>query len=215
MKPKIETRRKTSTLKTQQKLKKRPRAYDNSTRAGKSAETQKAILESLVQLLVEKKGGEFTFEELAERTGISERTIFRFYGNKEELHRELSAYLMSYLKVGMEKIGVMDIATFAKDSFELFDRHEPLMLAYIYSSFGQEARKLFREKLNATIIEKILSEKPVEMNEANKKKIAVIVSMINAKIWHDIKTDFGFSGQQMGDSIAWAVRSLIRSLDEK
>lgn len=215
MKPRNETRRKASTIKTKQKLKRSVRPYDNTARAEKSAETQKAILLSLVQLLVEKKGGEVTFEEIAKRTGISERTIFRFYGNKEELHRELSAYLVTYLKAGMEKISVMNVAAFAKDSFELFDRYEPLMLAYIYSSFGQEARKLFREKLNAAIIEKILSEKPVEQTETNKKRIAVIVSLINAKVWHDIKTDFGFNGAEIGDSIAWAVRTLIRALDEK
>lgn len=199
-------------LKKKSTSEKAPRSYDNSSRAQRVKADRQLIVQTMVQILVEKKGTEATFEEIAERTGISERTIYRFFKNKTELHRETNLYLTDYLKAGMDQIGSMDMASFAKHTFELFDRNEPLVLAYIYSSFGQEARKLFREKLNQAIIAKVRQEKPLELTPENLKKIAVIVSLVNAKIWHDIKVDFGFSGTQMGDSMAWAIRSLIDAL---
>lgn len=191
------------------------RGYDNSARVQKSVANQQLILQTLVKLLVEKKGAEVTFEEIAESTGISERTIYRFYKNKEELHRELNVYLTGYLREGVENIGAMKIPAFAKYSFELFDRYEDLFTAYVTSTFGQEARRVFRQKLNLAIIEKILAERGITLDVETHRRLAVIVSLISAKVWHDVRVDFGFNGKEMAGPIEWAVQTLLDSLGKK
>jgi AcrR family transcriptional regulator len=188
------------------------RSYDNATRLARATEGKKRIVETLVELLVEKKGGDVTFKEISARSGIPERTIFRFYTDKSELHSELDSYLGSYIGAAVVQLSTMDVAAFAKNAFLLFDKHEPLVLAYLYSPFGREARSLFRRKLNKLIDGKLRIEKKLSDNLATRKKIALICSLINAEIWNDIRKDFSYSGAEMGDSVDWAIRALIKEL---
>jgi len=188
------------------------RAYNNESRRESSEQNKRLIIETLVALLVEKKGGDVTFKEIADRSGLAERSIYRFYNDKEELHLAMDGFLNSYIESSVEQLRTMDVATFAKNAFLLFDRYEALVQAYIYSPFGQEARKLFRHKLNQLIALKLSQEKPSSQSLDRHKKIAVICSLINAKIWNDIRIDFGYSGEDIGDTIEWAISALIEKI---
>ena len=188
------------------------RAYDSGSRRARADEGKKRIVETLVALLVEKHGGEVTFKEIAKVSGIPERTIFRFYSEKAQLHSELDRYLASYIEAAVAQLGTMDVAGFAKNAFLLFDQHEPLVLAYLYSPLGREVRSLFRRKLNKLIEGKLRGEKPINTSITTTKKIALICSLINAEIWNDIRRDFSFSGADMGESVEWAIRALIKEL---
>lgn len=197
---------------TKRKQKKPKRAYDNTSRIKSSQGNQKLIIETLVQLLVEKKGGEVTFNEVAKRAGVSAQTIFRFFKDKEDLHKAMDEYLLYYLKAGVEKINDLNVAGFTKNAYELFDQHEDLVVAYLYSPFGQKARRMFRQKLNRVLIDKILEQKRIKVSKDIETKLAVIVSLVNANLWHDIRSDFGFSGKEMGQAFEWAVNALLADL---
>jgi AcrR family transcriptional regulator len=198
--------------KTNSTANKKKRAYNNTSRAEKSQAHQQEIIQTLVKLLVQNKGGDVTFEEIAQHSTVTVRSIYRFFKDKEELHAAMDSYLLSYLEASTEKIATMDVATFGQTAFSLFDEHESLMMAYLYSPFGKKARVLFRKKFNKQIIQKILQEKKVALTLENKKKLALIVSLINAKIWYDIKTDYQYSGKQMGATVHWALSTLLDSL---
>jgi AcrR family transcriptional regulator len=200
--------------KTRKKAKPRikTRAYDNSRRTKTSAENKQQIVTALVELLVEKKGGDVTFKEIAERTGLAERSIYRFYEDKETLHGELDQYLSSYLEASVNQMQQLSVSGFAQNAFLLFDKHQALVQAYLYSPFGRTARILFRKKLNKLIAAKILSEIKIDSTPEVNKKIAVISALINAKIWDDIRSDHGFSGSEIGVTIKWAVECLIKGL---
>jgi AcrR family transcriptional regulator len=191
---------------------KKKRSYNNQTRLEKSADNQRLIIDTLVDLLVERKGGVVTFEEIAERACISARSVYRLFKDKESLHRSMDEYLLSYLQASDEQISELDVAGFGRNAFQLFEKHEKLVMAYLYSPFGQELRKAFRKKLNLAMTSKILEKKKVALTKENRHKLALIVSLVNAKIWHDIKIDTGFTGNEMGPAIEWALEILIKNL---
>lgn len=192
--------------------KKGRRVYDNSARAEKSVQTQKKIIETLVTLLVEKRGGEVPMQELARRSEITQRSIFRFFKDKKTLHEAMDKYLMSYLQASNEQMQTLDFVGFGKNTYQLFDRHEALTTAYIFSPFGQEARVLLRKKLVQAMIAKIVHERKLDLSPQKLKRLALITSLINAKIWFDIKTDFGFSGEDMGEAVEWSLNTLLTNL---
>lgn len=201
--------------KSQKKIKKKivkTRAYDNTNRAAKSEQTEKLIIEALVELLVERRGGDVSMEEIASKTGITQRTIFRFFKDKKTLHQAMDNYLMSYLQASSEQMQTLDFVGFGKNAYVLFDRHESLTMAYLLSPFGKEARTLFRKKLNQTMIDKIAKEKNIELTPERLKRLALVTSLVNAKIWYDIKTDYGYSGLEMISAIEWALTTLLEKV---
>lgn len=193
---------------------KKSRVYDNSARFEKSQQTQKVIIESLVALLVERRGGDVQFDEVAKKSGVSERTIFRFFKDKEALLKATDTYLQSFVAASVDKIQEMDVSGFAKNSFILFDEFENLTMAYLYSPFGQQARALFRKKLHQLLISKISEKKKLQHSREEEVRLALTVSLVNAKIWDDLRTDFGFSGREIGEAVAWSIQHLLEHLND-
>lgn len=195
------------TKQTQKKTSKRK--YNNATRAEKSFQTQESIIEALVALLVERKGGEVQVGEIADRTGITQRTIFRFFKDKKTLHRAMDAYILKYFHSGNEQLKALGFVAFAKSAFEAFDRNEALTTAYVLSPFGQEARTIFRKRLNKAMIAQICEENKLQMTKERSQRLAIVTSLVNAKIWYDIRNDYGFSGKEMSASVEWALETLL------
>jgi AcrR family transcriptional regulator len=67
------------------KSKKTTRGYDMTARAEKAAQTERSILQATAALWQELSIHEIALEAVAERAGVSVRTILRKYGSKEGL----------------------------------------------------------------------------------------------------------------------------------
>lgn len=185
------------------------RGYDNALRRRKSQENQKLIIQTLIELLVEKNGGEVTFEAIAKRAKISERTIYRFFKDKAALHREMENYIASFLNEGYERLPELDIPTFGKYAFTVFDKHHALTIAYLLSPFGFEARREFRKRLSQGLSDKIKADYPHTASAGKEHRLAFITALISARLWHDLHVDFGYSGEEMGETVSWAISTLL------
>ena len=212
--PKVKSEPKPKTKPKTKPKSKSKRSYNVTTRQNESLKNRKLIIESLVELLVKRRGADVTLDEVAERSGISERTIFRFFKDKEALHQATEEYLSSYIQSSAGKIQELDVVGFAENAFQQFEFHKNLTMAYIFSPFGQQARAPFRKKMNQLVISKILAGRKTEKTPEMDARLAVIASLINAKIWYDIRTDFGIKGAESGKAIAWALRLLISHLED-
>lgn len=192
---------------------KKPRKYNNSSRLEKSNSNRQKIIENYVNLLVEKRGEEISLEELAERSDLSTRTLFRFFGDKKSLTRELETYLETYVTQVAGNLQVMSIEEFADFTFQVFDKYESLMLAYLYTNFGQQSRVIFRRKFNMLLMEKIKSQVPLTHSIEEQRKVHLIITLINANLWSDLRDIYHETGAEMGKSVKWAVSTLLHNLN--
>lgn len=191
---------------------KKVRKYDNTARSIKAHENEQRIIVALVELLAQRQGRDVEVKDIAQKTGLTQRTIFRFFKDKQTLHQAMDSYLLSYLQLSHEQIHSMNFVGFGKNAYKLFDRHQNLTLAYILSPFGQEARLRFRKKLNQSMIDKIRQETKITLTPKTSRRLAIMTSLVNAKIWHDIKTEYGYTGEEMADSVEWALKTLLESI---
>ena len=192
---------------------KKPRKYDNSSRVEKSNDNRQKIIENYVGLLVEKRGEEISLEELAERSNLSTRTLFRFFGDKKSLTKELETYLETYVTRVATNLQIMTVEDFADFSFQVFDQYESLILAYLYTNFGQQSRVLFRKKFNALVMEKIKAQVPMTGSADELNKIHFIITLINANLWSDLRGLYNETGAEMGKSAKWAIGTLLKNLN--
>lgn len=199
------------TKRSSPKKKKRARAYDNTLRAEQSQRTQQLILETMVQLLVERRGGDVQIQEIAKKSGVSERSIFRLFKDRQAMLAAIDSYVTTFIQASMMKMQDKGIIDFAKDLFSIFDKNENMVIAYLYSPFGRQARGVMRRKLNKLIMEKLVADGKSPTPE-DQSKYALIVSMINARLWDDMRTDFNLKGDEIGEAVAWAIRTLTAKL---
>lgn len=193
------------------KVLKKRRSYDNSGRTERSSGNQLKIIEALVELLAEKRGGEVQVQEIADKTGITKRTIFRFFKDKKSMHEAMDEYLVSYLSAGTQQLIELNFVDFAKNAVKLFEENEAITIAYVLSPLGNEARAVLRKKLNQVMIEKISSEYKIKITKSNQPKLALIVNMVNAKIWYDLKNEHNLSAKEIEEAMGWAIESLLKN----
>lgn len=204
--------KRTKATKTAKKIKK-PRKYDNSSRVEKSNNNRQKIIENYVALLVEKRGEEISLEELAVRADLSTRTLFRFFGDKKSLTRELETYLEMHVTRVAGNLQIMTVEDFAEFSFQIFDKYESLILAYLYTNFGQQSRVLFRRKFNALVMEKIKAQIPLTNSKDEQNKVHLVITLINANLWSDLRNVYGATGAEMGKTMKWATSTLLNNLN--
>lgn len=190
----------------------RKRIYDNSQRQLSSQETQLLILESLVELLVETKGAEVSVSEIAKRSGVNARTIYRFFRDKEGLQGATLLYIQSYLVDGAAQLDTLDFVEFGRHVIQLFEDNEAKSLAYVLSPFGQSARVLFRQELNRMMIKKIQAEYGIKLTKKSRGKLSLILGLVSAKFWYDLKTEHQIPGAEIKETIGWALKTLLTQL---
>jgi AcrR family transcriptional regulator len=190
----------------------KPRAYDATSRKLKSDAAAQEIIETLVALLVKSKGADVSFKEISAKSKIPLRTIFRLFKDKEALHAATENYLGQIMTASVGELAKQDFISFATNTFGVYDRNEGLVLAYLFSPFGRQARDILRQKFNRLLLDQISKEHSIKPTSENQAKLALIVSLVNAKLWYDMKTDFGFSGLKIGSLVGWAVSALLKDL---
>lgn len=79
-----------------------PRRYVQTARADAAAESARRVVEAAGSLLMERWYDDVTLDDIAERAGVTARTIQRRFGSKENLAREF------FLSVGQENAALRD-----------------------------------------------------------------------------------------------------------
>jgi hypothetical protein len=210
-----------STLTSASKAKsKATRDYNNSSRESKSNQARQKIIQIYVDLLVEANGQDVPMQILSEKSQTSMRTLFRFFGDKDSLYKEIDQYLTQYMGQISDNMEKMKFSDYAEFSYQVFDQYEKLFKAYLYTNFGQKSRRVLRKKFNELLVKKLLSEIEVSQpknksSEIDIKKVRFIVSLINAQLWKDIGDSFDVTGKDMAQTVKWAVQTLIDSTKKR
>jgi AcrR family transcriptional regulator len=89
------------------------RRYDSPVRRQRAAETRDRILESgsaLVHGFPSWDWRDLTFRAVAERAGVSERTVYRHFATEQELHRAIMRRLEDEAGITYEGLRLADLA---------------------------------------------------------------------------------------------------------
>ncbi len=191
------------------------RVYNNQNRAKSADASRKKILSAFIDLLVQNNGGDVEISRISAKSGVSQRTVFRFFKDKTSLHEAASEAIAAYLVRAQEDSKDKSVAQFTRDLFQSFDEVSKLTTAYVLSSFGQQARTIMRKKLNQILLERLKRDYAVQVNRENRDRLNFVVSLISARIWYEMRTDHALTGPQSGELVSWAIETLIRDLKLK
>lgn len=154
----------------------------------------------------------FTMQELADAAGISVRTLYRYFPNREELITGLLDLIIQRLGAEhVNAIGLMEPGSEAmvRRSFDVFGEHDKLVRAVVRSRLtglltdpGHDVRT---EQIVAGI-DRVISDQ----SDAVKRQLASLVRLIGGSMAWMTLTDSGIelSNEEAGAAAAWALRVL-------
>lgn len=169
--------------------------------------TQSRIMQGLASLLT--AGGDVTFRTVAEASGIPERTLYRYYPNKEALLAAFWIWLNERLGMPPPPRSPDELVSNIATIFAAFAAGEPLIRAMVHDPHGRATRLAHAEARRARLqaaLEPVLA--PLDA-KARRRLLASVQVLISAAGWETMRDYSRVTSPEAADAAQWAVSALI------
>ncbi len=154
----------------------------------------------------------FTMQELADAAGISVRTLYRYFANRDELTTGMLAAVNQRIDPEhIAGIGIMDEGNEARirTNFRIFGEHDHLMRAVVTARLSGAMEDPDHQRRNRQIIEgtnRRLADRP----DVLKRQLAGLVRLIGGSVSWMTLTDgsIELTTDEASDAVVWAVQVL-------
>lgn len=180
--------------------------------------TRGAIMDALAETIHEQGLHDFSVQDVADRAGVSHRTVYRHFPGRDALldglARELDD-LFEERNLPVLPTTASDIPEQVRAAFELFGQRPSLIRAVAVGALStgiqpgtrKERDRIFREKIEATAGRLCDAER--------RKASAVIRYLANSLAWVVLTDQLGLDEDEAGDAVAWAVEVLLADLERR
>lgn len=185
-----------------------------SLRERRRQETGEVILDAVLELIADEGIDGLTMAAVADRVGVSLRTLYRYFPDRASL---LAAALALHDQaVPFESPRSPDqIGSVYGTVFPRFDESpaivQAVLAARVEGSVRWEARTSRIREIEQALAPACNRLPPEEAQRAT----AVIVYLANALAWLSLRDESGLDGTQSGPAITWAIDTLVADLHRR
>src|SRR3954471_6626744 len=185
------------------------RSYSSPLRERQTAATRSVILGALAAELPAGSVEDFSVARLAQRAGVSERTIYRHFPTREALLDGLSEWYNERVADFPDDVAADAIAPTIARVFADFDTHESLARAVLASPGGREMRQRARAarlaRLDAALAPVLERADPERAAGAR----ALIFALCSAHTWQSMRDEGRLDGAAAGRAVARAIQLIL------
>jgi AcrR family transcriptional regulator len=177
--------------------------------------TRERILAAVADLLERGEVDEVTVPAVAEVSGVSLRTIYRHYPTRDELLEAAGRWIGDELLKHPYPTALDEVADLFQQGAPDFDERPGLVRALAFSQLGRQVRGYRRqERLEA--IRRALRTELADLSEAELRQAeAVLAYLHNMLAYTTLREENGLSGEEIGEAMGWAMRTLIADLRKR
>ena len=186
-----------------------------SLRDQHAAVTRQRILGAVADLLERDHAGELTVPEVAEASGVSLRTIYRYYPTREALLEAAGRWIGDELLRHPYPRTLDDVADLYEEGCADFDERPGLVRAMALSQLGQDVRGYRRRERTQAIGQTLRAELDGLSEQELRSAEAVLAYLHNILAYTAMREENGMAGEEIGQSVGWAIRALIADLRKR
>lgn len=181
--------------------------------------TRELILETFARMVVEDGLHDVSIQQVANRVGVSHRTVYRHFKNRQDLVDQLSDWLDQR---GADK-GVVDFPAAATDlaraiefNFHLLDEDADFNRALAIVTWGPGGTRARGQDRRTAELAQYLAPLTRHLSPTEAKAtVALFRYVISSQAWLAFRDQFGLTGKDAGPTLAWAIRTLLAALPER
>lgn len=187
------------------------RNYNSSLRADQARGTRELILEAVRKIFERDPEAAFSFDDLAHEAGVSRRTVFRHFKDKDALLDAFWARTNESLGVPFWPHNERDLIALPPELFAALDRNEGVVRASNVSATGREVRLRSNDHRQAAFRESLAAARQ-GLDPARVRQLEAIVHLLfSPAAWQTMKDHWGLTGREAGEASAWAIDSLLKA----
>jgi AcrR family transcriptional regulator len=177
--------------------------------------TRERILAAVADLLERGDAEEVTVPAVAEASGVSLRTIYRYYPTREELLEAAGRWIGDELLKHPYPRGLDEVADLYQEGARDFDERPGLVRALALSQLGRQVRG-YRRRERLEAIGRAVRAELTELREPELRRAeAVLAYLHNMLAYTTLREENGLSGEEIGEAVGWAIRTLIADLRKR
>ncbi len=174
--------------------------------------TRERILSAVAELLESGKPDELTVPDVAAASGVSLRTIYRYYATREQLLEAAGRWIGDELFRHPYPRSLDDTAERFRSECVHFDDRPGLVRALALSQLGREVRSHRREERMEAIRRALREEVGALPDDELRRAEAVLGYLHNMLAYITMREENGLTGEEIGEALGWAIETLIADL---
>jgi AcrR family transcriptional regulator len=185
------------------------RQYRSPLRETQHEQTRGRILDAAVRQVAEEGFGELTIPLVAERAGVSLRTVYRHFATKEALLEQIGELRDRQIGVLGPPLSIEHLLAGTPGLFESFDANDDLVRASDASRAGREVHDTARRRRAAALSE-IFEDVARDLTPVETRRLLASVQVLwNTRAWLTMHDTWGMDGKEAGAAAQWAMAALI------
>ena len=186
-----------------------------SLRDQHAAVTRERILAAVADLLERGDADELTVPAVAEASGVSLRTVYRYYPTREALLEAAGRWIGDELLRHPYPSDLDEVADLYEAGCRDFEERPGLVRALALSQLGRSVRGYRRRERLETIGQALRSELTGLSSEELRRAEAVLAYLHNVLAYTTLREESGLAGEEIGEAIGWAIRTLVADLRKR
>jgi len=171
--------------------------------------TERLILDAALEVLREARVGELTVRGLARASGISERTIFRYFAARDDMLDAVAAEVAIRTQAPPNPRTVAELLAYPEAIFARYEETSALTLAAMHSELFHRIRTTDAERRGAAIRALVDREAAARPERERRHAAANIHYHVVASTWRYYRYYFGFP---LADAVACARMAIRQTL---
>lgn len=184
-------------------------------RTRQHAMTRDLILDSLADLIVEDGVHDFSVQQVADRAGVSHRTVYRYFADREALLEALAARVDEEIQErgGPLTPGTAEgVAEAVVTNFGLFDELADDVVAGVILALGARIQPGTRRRRNQAF-RKDLADAVDHLDEPRAEAAVALLRILgSSRVWFLLTRDLELTTPQAASAVSWAAEVLVREL---
>jgi len=168
------------------------------------------ILDAVIELMTDGRT-DLSHDAVAERTGISRRTIYRYFVDREALLgaasawvRELAGARVSFPKSESDLLDTQSI-------YQGLDRIAPIA-TLVRSTPQGRAMRLAQKKERQERYSKATADAVKDLPKDDQLLATAMLQVLHTTPWLEMRDHWDLSGEQIAKATGWAIRTLLADL---
>jgi len=174
--------------------------------------TRELILRTVAELLEEGSASDLSVPDVARRSGVSLRTVYRHFPTREDLLGAAGEWIgVNILRATIPEV-IAEVPQVYAGNAALWDEHPNLVEAMALTRGANSVRSIRRrERLEK--LREALREVTDGLPEDEAQRAFAVFAYLNSMLaWVTMREEAGLDGKQVGAAVAWAMQVLIDDL---
>jgi AcrR family transcriptional regulator len=175
------------------------------------------ILEAAAELVLEQGVQGFSIQNVADRAGVSHRTIYRYFATRQQLLDALDEWVEAWRRElgGLMPERAEDVAAFASMIFARYEERQSFFLAASMLELGAGAKSTARAQRTEQARRMFDAALPHLPADERRRSFAVLRHLISVHTWQILRTQYGLTGEESGPVVARVVELIVEDLGRR